>query len=377
MRVAMLVTDLELGGTPLRLVALARALRSMGVDIHLGCLAGRGPLHALLEAGNVPTFACDAAHGYDIAALPRLIRILDRIQPDLVHSTLFHANLAARWAAGTLHVPLLTSTATIEIERNWHNVVDQLTRWADSAHLVNSLAVARHVREKLGVPVDRLHVLPPVIHRRFVRRPADEARAQLRLPRSPFVIAWAGRMDPVKRLDVLLACAQHLNRSATQDAQSVCFLLAGDGPLRSDLAQVIEAQELRGTVRLLGWQSDLGALFSAADALLFPSQTEGMPNTLLEAMHFGVPIVASDIPSHRELCGDPPRFLLAPVGNVAATSAALVHLRMDPLLRQRLATRAQEATAPMTLAAGATSLMDVYRRVLAGKRSTRCPALEC
>ncbi len=94
MRVALLVTDLERGGTPLRLVRLARGLSAAGVEVHAGCLAPRGPLSSELTAAGLATFACDAEDARDFLALKRLSQHMRRVQPDLIHATLLHANVA-------------------------------------------------------------------------------------------------------------------------------------------------------------------------------------------------------------------------------------------------------------------------------------------
>ena len=74
MRVLQLVTDLQPGGTPLRIARLARGLRSVGVETTVGCLAAAGPVSADLEAAGIRTIACDARDVYDWQTLQRLDR---------------------------------------------------------------------------------------------------------------------------------------------------------------------------------------------------------------------------------------------------------------------------------------------------------------
>jgi len=358
-RVVLLVTDLQLGGTPLRLAALARALRDLGADVTVGCLAPPGPVSARLEAAGIPTFTCDARGPRDLLTLRRLARHLRRLQPDLVHATLTHANVAARLVGGWLRVPVVTSTATIELERRWHRWTERLTARWDCGHVVNSRAVAEHVQRAFRLPPEHVHVVPPLITTVPPRIDRGLARAKLGLPADAFVVLWAGRFDPVKRIDVCIRCAELL-------ADSDChLLLAGDGPLRGAIEQRGRTSLAAKRIHLLGWQDDLGPAMSAADALLLPSRTEGLPNTVLQAMAFGLPVVAADIPALRELAGDPPRLLLVEAADPQPYVHALRRLRTDAALRAAFVQRARAWAAPYADPhVAARTTIAVYQRVI-------------
>jgi len=363
MRVVLLVTDLERGGTPLRLARLARGLRCAGVEVHVGCLGPPGPVSRELDGVGIPTFACGAAGAWDLRALWRLGRHVRRIRPDLLHATLTHANVAARLVGGWLGVPVLTSTATIEVERRWHLAVERWTAWMDHGHIVNSAALADHVVKTFGLARRRVHVVPPAIDPPPQRGERSVARRQLGLPEDAFVVLWAGRLDRVKRLEVALRCVELL-------AGAGCHLvLAGDGPERQRLQRRAARSPAQGRIRFLGWVTDLGPALSAADVFLCPSRTEGMPNAVLEAMAFGLPIVGSDIPALRELSGAEGRLVLVAGGDAGAWAAELQVLRNDAARRAALGRRAAEwARARLDPQRAARALLGVYERVLAGRR---------
>jgi len=293
MRIVLLVTDLQRGGTPLRIARTARSLRELGVEPVVGCLATRGPVSDDLERDGIRVFACDARGPRDLSALSRLLRTVRQIKPDLIHSSLVHANLAARWVRQRTGIATLTSTATIEVERRWHRVAERLTARCDDGHIVSSRAVADHVIAAFGRRRDTVFIVPPSVEPiAFLDQSA--ARASLNIADDARVLAWAGRFDPVKRIDLLVDVAERLDDRCV-------LLLAGDGPLLTSVREDVKRRGLERRVRLLGWQSDLGPLLSAADLLLFPSRTEGVPNVLLQALIAGVPVLASDIAPHREL----------------------------------------------------------------------------
>jgi glycosyltransferase involved in cell wall biosynthesis len=359
MRVALLVTDLERGGTPLRLGRLACDLRDAGLDVHVGCLAPPGPVSADLEARGIPTFACHAHSARELCALVRLARHLQRIAPDLIHATLTHANLAARLAGDWLRTPVLTSTATIEVERPWHRIVERLTANMDRGHIVNSQALAAHVREAFQLSCDRIYVVPPALTATPRRLDRAQARTTLGLPADVFLVAWAGRFDPVKRLDIAIRCTEIL-------ADPPCHLvLAGDGPARQSIELSVARSPACSRIHLLGWQHDLAPVLSAADAFLFPSLTEGMPNAVLQAMALGLPVVGSNIPALRELAGDDVRLLLVDHCDAEKYATVLRNLFENHEMRRELGRRAAAwAQANLNPHETARAVIAVYERLL-------------
>jgi glycosyltransferase involved in cell wall biosynthesis len=340
MRIALLVTDLQRGGTPLRLARLARSLRQAGTDVHVGCLAPLGPVGEDLQAEGISTFACDARSACDVLALRRLARHLRRIKPDLLHATLTHANVAARLVGLRMRIPVLTSTATIEMERRWHLAVERCTGRMDCGHVVNSQALADHVAKRFRIPRERIHLVPPSVDAVPKRIDRSQARGRFDLPRGGFVVLWIGRLDPVKRLAIAVQCAEILSDIGCH------LLLAGDGPARRQIERLVRQSRARERIHLLGWQSDLAPALSAADAFLFPSRTEGLPNAVLQAMAFGLPVVGSDIPALRELSGDEERLLLIKGHDAETYAAALRRVHDDERLRQALGHRAAAWAGP-------------------------------
>ena len=362
MRVMLLVTDLESGGTPLRIARLACGLRAAGVDTHAGCLGPPGPVSAALDEAGVPTFACDARSARDVFALRRLHAYVRRIQPDLIHSTLTHANVAARLVGLVCGVPVVGATATIEVERRWHRLAELLTARLDRGHIVNSRAVGEHVRRSFRVPHARVSVVPPSIERVAAAGDRAAARAALDISAGEFVVLWAGRLDPVKRVELVVACARLMCDKPAR------FLIAGDGPDRARLDEALRRGG--GAVHWLGWRDDLDRLMSAADAFLFPSLTEGMPNAVLQAMAVGLPVVGSDVPVMRELSGDEQRLMLVAGDRPEAYVDALERLRTEPGLGKALGARAAAwAETHLDPRETVAATLRVYRQALRGRPS--------
>lgn len=332
----LLSTDLQRGGYPLRLARLARALPAHGVTPIVGCLAPRGPLNDELEAAGIETFAADARGAADVRCLARLARIVRHINPDILHAGLFHANLAARLVGRLDHArPIITSTATIEIERHWHRWLEAMTGGLSHRHLANSDSVAAHVVNDLGFDPARVVMIPNGLDLAAIDRAGRADRAELGLPTDQPLIAWAGRMDPIKELMTFVETIAMLRAVVPVHA-----VLIGDGPERPRIAARVAELGLAGAVHFAGWRQDVVEWLKTADALLFPSRTEGCPNVVLEAMVAGCPVVASDIAPCRDLITPGVSGLLCPVGNPTAFAQGLNRLLADAELRQRISATA-------------------------------------
>uniref|UniRef100_A0AAU2JN02 D-inositol 3-phosphate glycosyltransferase n=1 Tax=Streptomyces sp. NBC_00049 TaxID=2903617 RepID=A0AAU2JN02_9ACTN len=168
---------------------------------------------------------------------------------------------------------------------------------------------------------------------------ADKARAELGAVERPLLIA-VGSLVPHRGYSVLLDAAR-----AWRALDPVPLLvIAGEGPLRAELARRIEAEAL--PVRLLGRRRDAAQLLAAADLAVLPSRWEARPLLAQEALRVGVPLVATAVGGVAELVGE--GALLVPAGDAGALAAAVTGLLADPARREALAEagRAQAATWP-------------------------------
>lgn len=284
LRVALLVTDLEWGGTPLRIARTARRLSAAGVDVSVGCLAPLGPVGRALQGSSIHTFCGQARSRFDLATVPRILRSLCSVEPDVIHATLTHANVIARIIGTVLRIPVVGSTATTE-PRAAMRLLELCTAQADTAHVVNSAVLRRFVIDTFRVPESRAVCVPPLIEVPDPM-PLNDARAQLGLAHRDEtggrVVLYVGRLDPWKRVDRIIAAAGALE---SKDH----LLIVGDGPQRPALERL--AQRCKAAVHFAGWQSDLSLYYAAADCLVLASEAEGLPNVALEARSVGLPVV--------------------------------------------------------------------------------------
>jgi len=227
-----------------------------------------------------------------------LLRRIVRFRPDVVVSYWAHPDgeVAVRAAhqCGVRAVTMVGGSDVLLLGRHGlrreaiHNVLSQ----SDAV-----IAVSRDIAEHLyadGIPHDKVHVVYRGVDRSlFYPRDRGESRLRLGIPDKQNVLLAVGRLVPVKGYPVLFDACRHLVERGEKFA---CYVL-GDGPLEAALQRRIDQAGLRGIVRLCGSQrqDELADWYSAANLVVLPSLSEGVPNVLLEAMSCGRSFVASDV----------------------------------------------------------------------------------
>jgi glycosyltransferase involved in cell wall biosynthesis len=309
-RVLQFIDSLARAGAEQSLVSLATHLRDEGIDLHVACLIERDGLRADLEQAAIPIRSLAHAGPNRRRWLAEATSLVRELQPDVVHTTLFEADLAGRRAAYRTAVPCVSSlvnTAYGRVEANRDKLSWIRVRGAQAADMVTARrvtrfhALTRHVAmvmgQRLRISADKIEVIPrgrdaAQLGRRTDRRRV-ETRQRLGFPADVPIILSVGRQEPQKGQDVLLEALP----SVRVRHPDVRVLIAGrEGRATEILCQLIRDLDLSDTVTLLGARGDVADLLAAADVLAFPSLWEGAGGTLLESMALECPIVTSRLP---------------------------------------------------------------------------------
>ncbi|MCH8150512.1 MAG: glycosyltransferase [Planctomycetes bacterium] len=162
------ITDLEVGGVPLHLHRLTLALRERGYRPSVVSLAPPGPVTKMLQDDGIPVDSCQACCGWDLRVIPRLARLMGTERPDVVHAILFHANLAARFAAPRADISdsrVLCEIQTVEVDQRWHLTVDRWTQSRCRLTIGNSPSVIEHLATHGGIDRRRLRLVRRILCR--------------------------------------------------------------------------------------------------------------------------------------------------------------------------------------------------------------------
>jgi glycosyltransferase involved in cell wall biosynthesis len=138
-----------------------------------------------------------------------------------------------------------------------------------------------------------------------------DARSKLGIPHDKFVLGSIGRLNHVKGFDILIEAVKNLN----SDNNSLLFVVAGQGNEKNELERRVIEYNLQDKIKFIGFLENTEDLLAALDVFLLTSRSEGFPLSLLEAMNFKLPTIATDVGGIRDLLVDGKAGLIIPPEN--------------------------------------------------------------
>ena len=291
------------------------------------------------------------------------VRALKLPRPDIIHG--FHIlplGAVAAYLAHEFGVPFVTTAQGDDVNvyprlnRRNGRVLRAAAQTADKVFATGA-TLTETTRRLTGVAVENLPI--GVSSSRFENLPGKpEARAQLGLPPDRPIGLYVGRLVPGKGIENF---ADALN--AVRDTPLLGVVI-GDGPLMNEFARC-------DNVRCLGQKppEDVAVAMAAADFLVLPSHSEGLPTVLMEAAFAGLPIITTDAPGCIDLGADG-RALMVPVGDATALAGAFRTAIDHPETMQACAeTMLTYAREHCSLEKNTQRLIDHYHDVISAKRN--------
>jgi glycosyltransferase involved in cell wall biosynthesis len=312
-------------------------------------------------------------------------RAILEIRPDMIHTTLFEADVIGRIAAIGTGVPVVTSLVNTAydpvrftdpgISAPKLRAVRSIDGWTGRHLTTHFHAISHAVRDSavrdLGVDPARVTVVERGRDPARLGEPSNERRQRSRrslgVSTDNFVVLTLGRQEFQKGQWHLV----HAMPKLLAEDPGVLLLIAGrEGSASARLRDEIRGSRVDQHVRLLGYREDVPELLAAADLFVLPSLYEGLGGVLIEAMALGLPIVASDLPAIREVVDDENATLVPPAAPQDLADA-IVRLRGDPARRARMGARSREIFQErFTLERSAKRMLTLFQRVASEGRRT-------
>jgi len=336
-RLLFLITELDIGGAEKTLYELVRRLDRRQFEPAVACLTGRGPIGEWLEKEGIRVFHIGMNSWWDLPAWFRLRRILKEQRPHVLHTFLFHANLAGRLAAIASGVRKVICSVRVEEPRRGHLWADRLTRGLADVVTCVSESARRYTHKHARTPLSKLVVIPNGIDPAACDAPMMAAPEEWRLPPDVPVVGVIGRLDEQKDpLLMLRAAAQVL-----QQVPQTVFAFAGSGLLAASCRAAAEKLGIAEHIRWLGWIEDTRPLLARMNLLALSSRWEGMPNVVLEAMACRKPVVATSVGGCPEMIVDGKTGFLVPPADEHALASRISRLLLEPAVCAKLANAAR------------------------------------
>ena len=352
-RICQMITELRPAGAERCLYELATRLDKDRFDVRVLALRGGAVADWLAEAG-IRVDVLGVRGKWDVLKLGRLAELLRDEPTDILHTHLFHADLAGRAGAALAAVPSIVHTVhcTEERFRPWHFAFARFFSGSCQRIICISQSVLASHSRRSGLPAQCYMVIPNGIDISAYARNA-EARVRLRrewsLGEGELLAAFVGRLVPEKGIETLLGVMSHL----ASRGQPLNLVIAGDGPLRDVVSNYTRHGEGGAHCRALGHVRDVPSLLSAADMLISASWREGFGLAVVEGMAASLPVAGTDVTGTRDVVVPGDTGLLVPSEDVVALANAVERLANDADLRNRMG-RAGRQRAEQHFTIGAT-----------------------
>lgn len=367
MKIFHVETGCHLYGGALQVQYLMQGLARLGHDNVLLC-DRRSPLAAGAQ-GMAQVYACDTRGDLDLPLIGRLLRLLRRERPDLLHlHSRRGADLLGGIAGRLAGLPVLL---TRRVDNREPRALVPL-KYALFDHVVAiSQGIAAVLRAD-GVAAAKISCVPSAVDTDAYRPLRDRAwlAAETGIAPQQPVIGMVAQLIPRKgHRHLLAALPALLTRHPTAQV-----LLLGRGPLQAQLRADIDAQGLAERVHMMGFRDDLPRLLPCLDLLVHPAEREGLGVSLLQAAACGVPIVASAAGGIPEVVQG--NGCLVPPGDVPALADAMTRVLDDRQQAEQMGVLGRALVERrFSIAAMVAGNIAVYRKLLGGHTALPKPGL--
>jgi glycosyltransferase involved in cell wall biosynthesis len=319
-------------------IDLVAGLREAGQDPHVLLIGetrlrlARSMVRQALRDRELPHEVIDTDSRFSLSPIRRIRELLQQHRADVLHTQGYKANLhgglAARWGRITPIVSTVHGWLCRPIRREqFYDWLDRrilrrfqrvvvLSRFYEQALLAAGIRAQRLCRIPSGLNLQDMDPTPP--------------------PDTGFTVGILGRLSYEKNHAMFLRAAARV----CQDGTPACFLIAGDGPDRPEIERQVRALGLSNNVILPGYLSR-SDFFGQVHVVVLTSRIENLPYTILEAMAWGRPVIATRVGGVSDLIDDQQTGLLIEPDDHEGLARAITRLAQDPGLRDRFACHAR------------------------------------
>jgi len=281
-------------GAEVILYTLSKALHKKP-DIKVSVvILNTGKLEEKLRELGISVYVLDESQLNSLQIFRRLCSILNQIQPDVLHSHRLKENIIGSIAAWYKHIPSIRTVHGAPEHRSpfWKlakNII-LLLNWLGGRFLQHSIvAVSADLAGQLKnhYPENKIRVIENGID---INALIVSTQLTSKKDNTVHHIGIAGRLTPVKRVDIFIDCAVYLKKHHPE--LNLQFHIFGSGPLQEILTKQVDSNQANNYIHFEGHTENIPQRLQLLDALLMTSDHEGLPMILLEAMCLKTPIIA-------------------------------------------------------------------------------------
>lgn len=281
MKILHVITNLGVGGAERALYNLITQLQSKGHEHHVAFFYD-GPIRQDLHTLGVTTYRLNALiHPYDGSCILHLLKLIKKVRPDILHTSLWLATVIGRIAGKISGIPVVSDLHGDPLHHGTlRRYIDKVTHKASHTIIPVSHSLAASYRNNVGA---HPHIM---VIQNGTYLPASIIKND-----DIFTIGWVGRLEAIKNPFGIIEVAKQLVKMIPDDIWRI--IIVGDGSMRGALEKTVKELGLEKKVLFTGIKQDLEPLYNSFSVLAITSHSEGLALALLEAMAHEVPVITT------------------------------------------------------------------------------------
>lgn len=345
MKILHLITGLKVGGAESALYNLLHQLKYEPNHEHYVAYFYPGPNVARIESLGIPTFQIKGlVHKYDPIAYWRLKQLIKQINPDIIHSALWSANIIGRLIAHRLKIPIICDlhsnmehdgTLRFFLERFFLDKAQQYIAVSKTAHSGFMKAASHIITDKQSSVHNKIQIIQNGINFEQTRDRAfsnPKQKVDLGFAKTDFVVGAVGRLEPIKSYDLLIKAFALIQK----EKKHLKLCIIGDGSEKEKLKILCDTLGITEHVHFAGQRTDALSFYPLFDCFALSSVSEGLSIALLEAMSCELPVITTHRFATHEVIDHDKNGLLVPVNNPKKLACAILKLYQNPDLRKQM-----------------------------------------
>ncbi|MEW8052182.1 MAG: glycosyltransferase family 4 protein [Candidatus Thiodiazotropha sp.] len=268
-------------------------------NIHIGAFSGESHNdHAYMKKASqlgLDVVAIKENSSFDRKVIDQIKQVIQNQSIDIIHTHDFRSNIYGLICAKSQRLPLVSTChgwISNSLKGKIYTAIDKyLLRYHDQVIVVSEI-----MKENLvsgGMQSDKVNVINNalVINDYVIEKGNNKLRSEFNISPEKKVIANIGRLSQEKRQDYFLKAAKYLNGIN----KNLMFIIIGVGPEEKRLMSLSHELGISDIVRFTGYRNDMVDVYNGIDLVVQSSNTEGMPNVVLESLLMGVPVIATNV----------------------------------------------------------------------------------
>lgn len=324
-KILFVLQNLELGGAEQLKIIIEKYLAKEKYSITYCCIRKTGVIgnEIIKIGGDVVTFNSNDKF-YNFFATYRLYKIVKKVKPDLIHSSLFNANFHARIVGILTNIPVITEEHGMYIWKRWYHIaIDRLLARFTYKIIAPSYSVKDFIIKQEKIKPAKIIVIynPIDVERLKSNTTRIEARKSLNIDECDFVIGVVGNLRKEKGHSILLQAY----KTVISKYRNVKLFIIGYGPLYGKLRNLSKDLKIEDNVTFMGKLTNIADFLKSLDLFVMPSLNEGFGIALIEAIYMKVPCIACNVGGIKEIAEQFPMINLIDPNNPEILSKAIMN----------------------------------------------------